>query len=217
MSGADRQLSTERRPRNPGRTERTLGDQASSAVDSGRVELHELEILKGESSASDHSGSVSGASVGGGAGEVGASVTSSGEDGLVRAESVHGAVLLVVGHHSNALAVLHDEICRPNTISSLNSDSARGAEGRRTSGEVLDEVLGVVAERLAVESVEHGMSGSVGGSGATVGLSSLSVLERLSTERALVDLALLGAGEGESVVLELENGRSCDRRVSTSR
>ena len=58
---------------------------------------------------------------------------------------------------------------------------------------------------LAVESVQHGVSSAVGGGGAAVSLSSLSELKRLSTEGALVDLALLGAREGKSVVLELED------------
>jgi hypothetical protein len=55
------------------------------------------------------------------------------------------------------------------------------------------------------------VSGTIGGGGASVGLSSLSKLERLSSERALVDLALRGTREGETVVFELENGAGCER------
>lgn len=62
-----------------------------------------------------------------------------------------------------------------------------------------------MTERLAVEGVKHGVAGAVGGGGAAVRLSTLAELERLSTERALVDLALRSAGEGETVVLELED------------
>jgi hypothetical protein len=148
------------------------------------VELNELEILKGKTGTSDHTGTVTGAGVGGSAGEVGTSVTTGGKNGLVSAEAVHRTVLLVVGHDTDALTVLHDEV----------------------GGEVLNEVLGVVAERLAVKGVEHGVSGTVGSGGATVSLSSLAVLERLSSESALVDLALLGTREGETVVLKFEDG-----------
>lgn len=62
-----------------------------------------------------------------------------------------------------------------------------------------------MAERLAVESVQHGMTSAVGGGSAAVSLSTLAELERLSTESALVDLALLGTREGKAVVLKLEN------------
>lgn len=75
------------------------------------MELNEFEILKRQAGASDHTGSVSRASVGTRAGEVGSSVTSGSENRLVRAEAMHRSILLVVGHHSDALAVLHDEIC----------------------------------------------------------------------------------------------------------
>lgn len=179
----------------------TLSDQASSSVDTGRVELNELEILEGKSSTGDHSGSISRASVSRSAGEVGTSVTSSGKNGLVGTEAVKGSVLLVVGHDSDALAVLHDEVCEQSWSVKCRTIALR----LRTSGEVLDEVLGVVAERLAVEGVKHSVTGAIGSGSAAVGLSSLSKLERLSSESALVDLALLGAGEGETVVLELEN------------
>ena len=84
---------------------------------------------------------------------------------------MQGAVLEVEGDHTHALAVLHDEIER----------------------EVLDEEVGVVAEGLAVEGMEEGVTGTVGGGGATVRLTTLAVLQRLATEGALVDLALLRA------------------------
>lgn len=60
-------------------------------------------------------------------------------------------------------------------------------------------------QRLTVEGVKHGVSSSVSGGGTSVRLSSLSVLERLSSERTLVDLALLGTREGESEMFEFEN------------
>ena len=47
------------------------------------------------------------------------------------------------------------------------------------------------------------MARAVGGSGAAVGLTALAEVERLTTERALVDLALLGTREGDTEVLEL--------------
>jgi len=66
-------------------------------------------------------------------------ITSGRQDSLVRPESVKSAVLHVEGNDTNALTVLHDQI----------------------KGKVFNEEVGVVAERLAVESVQQGMTGTV--------------------------------------------------------
>jgi hypothetical protein len=105
-------------------TTSTLGDQAAGTVDTRGMELDELEILVGKTGTGDHGHTVTGTGVGGCAAEVGSAVSTSGQDGVVGKESVKGAVLLVVGKDSAALAVLHDEL----------------------EGEVLDEVVGLVAE-----------------------------------------------------------------------
>lgn len=145
-------------------TTSTLGDQAAGAVDTSRVELDELEILVGETGTGNHGGTVTSAGVGGSAGEVGASVSTGGENGVVGEETVEGAVLLVVGEDTTALTILHDQV----------------------DGEVLDEVVGVVAERLAVEGVEKSVAGTVGSSAAAVSLAALAELLGLTTESTLV-------------------------------
>lgn len=48
------------------------------------------------------------------------------------------------------------------------------------------------------------MSGTVGSSGTTIGLSTLAELERLTTEGTLVDLSLVGSREWHAEMLELE-------------
>ena len=63
-----------------------------------------------------------------------------------------------------------------------------------------------MAHRLAVQRVQHGVPGAVGGGRAAVGLAALAVVERLAPEGALIDLALVGAREGQAVVLELDDG-----------
>lgn len=145
-------------------TTRALSDQAAGAVDTGRMELDELEILVGETGAGNHGHTVTCAGVGGCAGEVGAAVTTGSQDGVLGDEPVDGAVLLVVGNDTLADAVLHDQI----------------------SSEELDEVLGVVAQRLAVESVQESVAGTVSSSAAAVGLATLAVLLGLTTESTLV-------------------------------
>lgn len=60
-----------------------------------------------------------------------------------------------------------------------------------------------MSERLTVQGVENGVTSSVGGGGTSVGLTTLTVFEGLATESSLVDLSLLGPGEGHTVVLKL--------------
>lgn len=163
---------------------RPLSDEASSTVDSSRVELNEFEILKGKTSSDDHGVSVSRAGVSRSAGEVSPTVTSSSENGLVRPESVKGSILHVQGENSDTLALGgHEEI----------------------KSEVLDEEVGVVLERLSVEGVQHGVSSSIGSGGTSVSLSSLSEVQTLSSESSLVDLSFRCTREGKSEVLQLEN------------
>ena len=102
---------------------------------------------------------------------------------MVGKESVESAVLLVVGQDTAALAILHDQV----------------------NGEVLDEVVGVVPEGLAVEGVEEGVAGTVGGGAATVGLATLAVLLGLTTESTLV---AVGWGLSASTTLASMQDRS---------
>ena len=65
--------------------------------------------------------------------------------------------------------------------------------------------LAVVLHGLAVEGVQHGVAGAVGGSCTPVGLPALAEVQTLPAECALVDLALVGPGEGQAVVFELHH------------
>lgn len=150
-------------------TTSTLSDQAAGTIDTGRVELDKLEILVGETGTGNHGHTVTGAGVGRSAREVGAAVTAGGENGVVGEEAVEGTILLVVGENTATLTILHDQV----------------------DGEVLDEVVGVVTERLAVESVEKSVTGTIGSSAATVSLAAFAVLLRLTTESTLVTVVEL--------------------------
>ena len=85
----------------------------------------------------------------------------------------------------------------------------RGLEwkGERGRGLGRTEEVGVMLHGGAVEGVEHGVACAVGSAGAAVGLASLAVVEALAAEGTLVDLAVVRAGEGEAVVLQLDDGR----------
>lgn len=178
----------------------TLREETSGSVDSRWVELDELGVLAGESSTTQHTITVSRAGVRGGAGEVGASPSSRGDDGVVGSDSVDSSVS--DGHADDSSAgslLVHDQV----------------------ENEVLDEEVAVVPERSPEKCVEHGVSGSVGGGGASVGLDdllsldleSLSEIQGLTSEGSLVDSASsndlifrASSGEWHSVALQLEDG-----------
>jgi hypothetical protein len=74
-------------------------------------------------------------------GEVGAAIAAGGQDHALGAEAVQRAVVELPGRDAAAGAVFHDQVER----------------------EVLDEEVDGVAQRLAVERVQHGVAGAVGG------------------------------------------------------
>ena len=161
-----------------------LGDQAARAVDAGGMELHELEVLQRQAGAQHHGAAVAGAGMGRGRGLVDAAVAAGRQHRLVGAEAMDRAVVEVPGHDAAAHALVHDQV----------------------EGEILDEELGVVPERLLVERVQDGMAGAVGG-GAGAMRDALAVLRGHAAERALVDLALGRAAERHAEMLQLDDRR----------
>ena len=149
----------------------TFRDQASCTVNASGMELDEFEILERQSSTNYHGVAITRARVRASAAEICSSVTSRGEDGLVGAETVKGTVLHVQRNDTDTFSVLHNQVQR----------------------EVFNEEVRVVSERLAVERVQESVSSTIGGGGATIGLTTLSELQRLTTESALVDFALLSS------------------------
>jgi hypothetical protein len=97
---------------------------------------------------------------------------------------VNSTVRHVVSHNTTALETVHDQV----------------------KSKVLDEEDAVVAKGSTEQSMKHAMAGPIGNCAAPVGLTALSEVLRLATERTLVDLAVLGAREGHAVRFELEDG-----------
>ena len=131
------------------------------------MELHELQILIRQIRPRHHSRAVTSARVRWCAGEVRASVSTGGQHRVLGVETMQRAVFKAKGDDTTALAVFHQQI----------------------KGEVLDEVVAVVAQRLAVKRVQEWVTRTIGHAAAAMGLAALAEFERLSTESALVDLA----------------------------
>ena len=115
------------------------------------------------------------------AAEVSAPVPARCKHRFVRTEAVKGAVFHVESNHADTLAILHDEIeCK-----------------------IFDEKVGVVTQRLAIKSVQQCVTSAVRCSSAAVRLSTFAVLERLTTESALINFSFLGTRKWYAKVLEL--------------
>lgn len=69
----------------------------------------------------------------------------------------------------------------------------------------LTKELAVVLHRRAIQRVQHRVPSAVGSAGAAVGLATPPKVQRLAAKGTLVDLAILSAGEGQAVVLQLNN------------
>ena len=162
---------------------RALGDQHADAVHPGRVELDELHVLQRQAGAKHHRIAVAGRGVGRGRREISAAVAAGRQHHRLRAEAVDRPVVHRQGDDAPALAAFHDQVER----------------------EIFDEEVGVVAQALLVERVQHRMAGAVGGgAGALRGRAFAHVLGH-AAERALVDAAVGGAAERQAHMLELDD------------
>ena len=165
-------------------TTAAFSHEAASTIDSSWMELNELGVLNGKASSGDHTTTVTGASMGASAGEVGSAIATSGNDSLVGLHPVNGSIGHVIGHDTAALVAIHEQV----------------------HGEVLDKEDAVVAEGTTEQGVEHLMTGTVGDSAASVGLTTLSEVGGLTSKGSLVDLSIASSAEGHTVGLELTHG-----------
>ena len=136
-----------------------------------------------------HGIAVARAGVGRGRREIGAAIAAGGQNRLVRPEAVDRAVFHAHGDDAAAGAILHDQIKR----------------------EILDEEFRRMAQRLAIERVQHGVAGAVGGGTGALHRRAIAEIHHVAAEGPLVDLAFLGAREGHAEMLKLVDG---GRRVA---
>ena len=160
---------------------RAFGDQHAGAVDAGRMKLHELHVFERQARAQHHGVAVAGLGVRAGARGVSAAVAAGGEHGHLGRKAMDGAVVEIERDNAAAAAiVVHDQV----------------------DGEIFDEKLGGMAQRLAVHGVQHGVTGTVGG-GAGALRDAFAVMGGHAAERALINLAVIAARERQAPVLEL--------------
>src|SRR5690625_4445362 len=76
---------------------------------------------------------------------------------------------------------------------------------QQVDGEIFDEKLGVMLERLLVERVQNGVAGAVGGSAGALGRA-LAVVRGHATKWTLINLAFLGSGKRHAEMLQFNDG-----------
>ena len=162
-----------------------FGDQTPGRVDAGRMELHHFHVLQRHADARRQRQTVAGTDVRRGAGLVRPPVAAGGQHHGTGEKAVQASFDQVVGN---------------------DADDPPGVVGHQVDGKEFDEELRLVLERLLVQRMQHGMTGTVGG-GAGALRRRLVVRLVLAAERALVDLAVLGARERHARVLEFDHRR----------
>ena len=128
------------------------------------MELHELHVLQWQAGTQHHATAVTRAGMRGGAGEIDASIAAGRQDGGVGTEAMHLALRHVERDDTATLAVLHDEI----------------------DGEILDEELRGVLERLLVQRVQHRVTGAIRGCAGAL-CDAFAEVRSHAAERPLID------------------------------
>ena len=140
---------------------------------------------KRQAGAQHHGAAVARAGMRRGAGLVHASTPTRRDHGHVGAEPVDRSVLQAPGEQTATDAVVvHQQV----------------------ESEIFDEESRAVLEALLIQRVQDGMAGAIGRGAGPMGHAALCIVGRVATERPLVDLAVVGAAEGHTQMLELNDG-----------
>ncbi|MND83132.1 hypothetical protein D3C80_749820 [compost metagenome] len=170
-------------------TAATFGDQYTGAGDAGRVELPHFDVLHRHAGTQGHAHAVAGVDQGVGGGGVDTAGTAGGQD--------HGLGTDVDG------------------FAGLDADGDDADDGavlvlHQVNGVPLVEERGAALQVGLVQGVQQGVTGTVGRGAGTGGLATLAEVLGLATERTLIDAALLGTGERQAHVFQLEHGFRTD-------
>lgn len=122
-----------------------------------------------------------------GAREISSAIAAGGEYGAMRSEAMERAVFEVECDDADAFALVHEEV----------------------KGKVLDEEIGVMFQRLAIEGVQDRVTGPIGCSRTSIGLSAFAKFERLASKGTLIDLSIGGTREWHAEMFELDDGIRC--------
>ena len=150
------------------------------------MELDEFQILQRKTCTRNHGITVSRTCVCARAAKVSTSITTGSQDGLVSPEAMEGTIFHVECDDTDTFAILHDQV----------------------ESKVFDEEVGVMTERLAIQRVEQGVAGAVGGSCTAVCLTTFAIIQRLATKSTLINFSVFCSGERYTVMFKLSRSQS---------
>ncbi len=155
-------------------TTATFGDQRARTVNTGRVELPHFHVLHREAGAQRHADTVTGVDQGVSGRRVDASSTAGRQHGGFRLNVHHFAGFDTHGDTAHHVTVgVLDQIHRVPLV----------------------QERGVVLQVVLVKGVQQRVTGTVGGGAGTCGLTTFTKVLGLTTERTLIDAAIVETRE----------------------
>mmetsp|Transcript_9089 Transcript_9089/g.28174 ORF Transcript_9089/g.28174 Transcript_9089/m.28174 type:complete len:346 (+) Transcript_9089:897-1934(+) len=161
-------------------TTRALCNQATSSIDTGRMELDKLEILHRETGTACHCITVTSTSMSRSARKVSTTVATGSKYSVLGTETVNFTRFHCECDHTTALTVFHDQI----------------------QHKVLNKEFTVVFKCRSIERVQKSVTCAISSSTAAGRHGTLAKVQTLTTERTLVDFAVLCTGERNTIVLK---------------
>jgi hypothetical protein len=140
---------------------------------------------KRQAGAQHHAAAVAGAGMGRSGGEIGTAIAARRQHHGMRAEAVDRTVIHAERDHATAHAVFHDQV----------------------DGEIFDEEIRVILERLLIQRVQHGVAGTVGRGAGALHRRAFAHVLHVAAEGALIDRAVGVAAEGHASVLQFVDRR----------
>ena len=138
----------------------------------------------GSPGAQRHAIAVAGAGMRGCGREIGAAIAAGRHDGDLGADAVDHAIIHIDGDHAAAFAVFHDQV----------------------DDEIFDHEFGIVADALAIQRMQHGMAGAVGGGAGAQRGRAFAIFGGHAAKGALINLAFFGAGKRYAEMLQFKHG-----------
>mmetsp|Transcript_12168 Transcript_12168/g.17734 ORF Transcript_12168/g.17734 Transcript_12168/m.17734 type:complete len:264 (+) Transcript_12168:750-1541(+) len=148
------------------------------------MKLYKLWILISKTGPHHHGVSISSTGMCRSTGKVSSSISSRGQNGVLRMNTVDGSIFHVQGHDTHTFSLLrHHQIhCK-----------------------VFNEVCGIKRQRPPIKGVQHSMTRTIRSTGTPIRLSPFSKIQTLTPKCPLVNLTLIRPGKGKSKLLQFQH------------
>ena len=132
------------------------------------MELDKLHVLQWQASAQDHAAAIAGTGMRRSCGEISAAITTGGQHDSMALKPVNASIFHAHGNHATAFAIFHDEVER----------------------EIFNEEVRVIFQALLIQSMQHSVPRTVGGSGGTLNGWAFAHILHMPAKGPLIDSAV---------------------------